>query len=171
MTAPRRSPAGGAGFLGNLSGIRIRRLQGLFGAHWQRWYRSRGLAITPVQGGLLVTIRENPGISQIMLARSMRIEAPTLVQSLAPLVRKGLVARRRAADDGRSFELSLSPAGLEAAAIVEAETPLQEADILRGLSGAERRQLLRLLDKAIAGGEEALEAAKDAARLQEEEKR
>lgn len=82
-------------FFDTLFGIRIRRLQGLFGVHWQRWFRARGLAITPVQGGVLLAIRSNPGISQITLSRLMRIEPPTLVQTLGPLLKQGLVARVR----------------------------------------------------------------------------
>lgn len=138
-------------------GIRIRRLQSLFGGHWQGWFRARGLAVTPVQGGVLLSIRRYPGISQIALARRLRIEAPTLIQSLAPLIEQKLVERIRSADDGRVYELRLTKAGLDAAALVEASMPEHEADLLRNLSAEERQTFLCLLDKAIAGAETALE--------------
>lgn len=156
MSAIRRLKAREAAFFETLFGIRVRRLQGLFGAHWQRWYRQRGLTITPVQGGLLMAIRANPGISQIMLARLMRIEPPTLVQALAPLMKQGFINRRRSPGDGRVFELLLSDAGMNAADTVEETTPEHEAHLLRGLTREERRQFLHLLDKALAGGEEAI---------------
>lgn len=143
-------------FFDRLFGIRIRRLQGLFGMHWQKWFRARGLAITPVQGGVLLAIKGNPGISQITLSRLMRIEPPTLVQTLEPLLKQELVARVRSPTDGRVFELSLTQKGQAAAMLVEAETPLHEADLLRHLDSAERLQLLALLDKAIAGAEAAV---------------
>lgn len=161
MTQEPRRGAREAAFFETLAGIRVRRLQGVFGSHWQKWFRRRGLSITPVQGGLLMAIRENAGISQITLARLMRIEPPTLFQSLTPLIRDRLVVRRRSPEDGRMFELSLSPAGLRAAQTVEDLTPLHEADILRGLDAKERAQFLRLLDKAISGGEQAVAEASD----------
>lgn len=136
-------------------GIRVRRLQGLFAAHWQRWFHGRGLKVTPVQGGVLLLIRHHPGISQIALARLLRIEAPTLLQTLSPLVDLGFVARARSTQDSRVLELRLTEAGMNAAELVEAETPRHEADLLRHLSEPERKLFLALLDKAIAGSEAA----------------
>lgn len=146
-----------AALLPGVVGIRIRRLQALFGSHWQGWFRARGLSVTPVQGGVLLLIRRFPGISQIALSRRLRIEAPTLIQSLTPLIGQGLVERDRSMDDGRVYELRLTQAGLDAAALVEASTPEHEADLLRDLSFEERQAFLALLDKAIAGAEAAIE--------------
>ncbi|WP_117193231.1 MarR family winged helix-turn-helix transcriptional regulator [Rhizobium terrae] len=147
-----------AALLPGIVGIRIRRLQSLFGSHWQGWFRTRGLSVTPVQGGVLLLIRSHPGISQIALARRLRIEAPTLIQSLTPLIKQKLVERDRSAEDGRVYELRLTQAGIEAAALVEASIPEHEADLLRNLSPQERQAFLALLDKAIAGAEAAIEA-------------
>lgn len=143
--------------LDGVVGIRIRRLQALFSGHWQNWFRARGLAVTPVQGGVLLLIRRYPGISQIALARRLRIEPPTLLQSLGPLVGQNLVERGRSAEDGRVYELRLTPAGCDAAALVESSTPEHEADLLRNLSAEERQVFLALLDKAITGAETAVE--------------
>jgi len=143
--------------LDGVVGIRIRRLQSLFSGHWQGWFRARGLAVTPVQGGVLLLIRRHPGISQIALARRLRIEPPTLLQSLTPLVNQGFVERDRSAEDGRVYELRLTETGGEAAAMVETSTPEHEADLLRGLSIEERQTFLALLDKAIAGAEAAID--------------
>ncbi|MGK6317597.1 MarR family winged helix-turn-helix transcriptional regulator [Neorhizobium sp. DT-125] len=148
---------GPAVLLDGVVGIRIRRLQTLFGSHWQSWFRARSLAVTPVQGGVLLLIRRHPGISQIALARRLRIEAPTLIQSLAPLIKQKLVARDRSIEDGRVYELRLTKAGLDAAVLVEASMPDHEADLLRNLSPEERQTFLALLDKAIAGAEAAID--------------
>jgi len=142
--------------LDGVVGIRIRRLQALFGSHWQGWFRARGLSVTPVQGGLLLLIRRHPGISQIALARRLRIEPPTLLQSLTPLVNQGFVERDRSAEDGRVYELRLTQTGSDAAALVETSTPEHEGDLLRNLSSDERQAFLALLDKAIAGAESSL---------------
>lgn len=145
-----------AGLLPGVIGIRIRRLQTLFGSHWQGWFRARGLAVTPVQGGVLLSIRSHPGISQIALARRLRIEPPTLLQSLTPLVAQGFIDRDRSAEDGRVYELRLTKTGLGAAALVESSMPEHEADLLRNLSSSERHTFLALLDKAISGAEAAI---------------
>ncbi|WP_309084675.1 MarR family transcriptional regulator [Chelativorans sp.] len=158
MNGPAAAEDHERNLLENIAGIRIRRLQGLFLAHWQKWFSRRGLKVTPVQGGVLLLIRRYPDLSQNTLARLLRIEAPTLQQTLGPLLEQGFVARRRSQADGRIFELRLSEAGVRAAALVEAETPRHEADLLRNLSAEERALFLALLDKAIAGGEAAIAA-------------
>jgi DNA-binding MarR family transcriptional regulator len=134
-------------------GFRLRRLSSLFGSHWQRWFRVRKLAVTPVQGGILLLIREEPGVSQAAIARRLRIEAPTLLETLTPLLDAGLVARKRSVRDSRAFSLTLTAAGRRAADLVGTETPAHEADLLADLTPSERRELLRLLDKAVASAE------------------
>ena len=143
--------------LAPFTGYRLRRLQGLFVTHWGRWYRERDIAITPVQGGILLLIGENAGLTQIALARLLKVEPPTLLQSLTPLVEAGYVARLRSARDGRAFALSLTGKGRDIASVIAEESRKHEADLLAGLSDQERADLLRLLDKALASGEAALE--------------
>jgi DNA-binding MarR family transcriptional regulator len=141
--------------LAAVAGFRLRRLQGLFAAHYVAWFREAGLGVTPVQGGILLLVDENPGLTQIALARLLRIEPPSLTQALNPLIETGLVERSRAAHDGRAVALSLSPAGRQAVATVRRETPAQEADALSGLSAEERAALLALLDRALVSTEAA----------------
>jgi DNA-binding MarR family transcriptional regulator len=143
--------------LAPFTGYRLRRLQGLFVTHWGRWYRERDIAITPVQGGIVLLIGENAGLTQIALARLLKVEPPTLLQSLTPLVEAGYVARSRSERDGRAFALSLTGKGRDIAGVIAEESRKHEADLLAGLSDQERADLLRLLDKALASGEAALE--------------
>lgn len=142
--------------LDNVVGFRLRRLQGLFVTHWGRWFRDLEPPVTPVQGGILLLIEDNPGLSQIALARLMKIEPPSLIQALAPLIRVRLVERYRPAGDRRAFALHLSRAGRALAEQVRAGIAAQERDLLAGLDEAERRTLLALLDKALGSGEAAL---------------
>jgi DNA-binding MarR family transcriptional regulator len=145
-----------AASLGGIAGFRLRRLQGLFVTHWGRWFRDLEPPVTPVQGGILLLIEDNPGLSQIALARLMRIEPPSLVQALMPLIRARLVERFRPAGDRRAFALHVSRTGRALAEQVRSGIAAQERDLLAGLSDAERRTFLALLDRALASGEAAL---------------
>lgn len=141
--------------LARVAGFRLRRLQGQFAAHFVAWFRAAGLDVTPVQGGILLLIDENPGLTQIALARLLRIEPPSLTQALNPLVDAGLVERSRAVHDGRAVALRLSGPGKSAADVVRREMPAQEADALSALTRQERAQFLELLGKALASTEAA----------------
>lgn len=162
MSQKDREPAGPAGAetstaLKDVIGFRLRRLQNLFQSHWQRSIEDGAISVSQVQGGVLLLIEENPGVSQIALAGLLKIEAPTLLQSLRPLIKKGLVARQRSEADSRAFALSLTPLGQRVAEWVRAWTPAQEADFLLDLGPKERERLLTLLEKAIRSGERALD--------------
>jgi len=139
-------------------GYRLRRLQARWVAHWAMWFRDLGVTATPVQGGILLLIRDNPGITQVALSRLLQVEAPTLLQALAPLLRDGLVTRSRSSRDRRAFKLGLSDPGRSAASVVERDMIRHEADLLSGLSADERATLLALLDKALASADEATAA-------------
>jgi len=157
MSDGNGAPRATATSLAAVAGFRLRRLQGLFVAHCMAWFQKAGLAVTPVQGGILRLIDENPGLTQIALARLLRVEPPSLAQALNPLIEAGHVERYRAVHDGRAVALHLTRTGREAAKVVERETPRQEDDALSALTAEERAQLLSLLDKALASTEAALE--------------
>lgn len=141
--------------LATVMGMRLRRLNSLFVQHWGHWFRRKAVEVSPVQGGLLLLIRENPGLPQIAFARLLGVEPPTLAQTLAPLVQAGLVHRYRAETDGRAVALHLSREGMAAAAAVETGHREHEAHLLNALTPEERRTLLELLDKAVSGAERA----------------
>ena len=130
-------------------GFRVRRLHALFGANWHKHFRDLGVGITPMQGGILLLLTENPGISHNVLARLMSIEPPTLVQTIAPLLEAGYVERYRSPRDGRAVALHLTRAGQDLTQRIRAELPLHEQEVLANLSEAERRQLLDLIDRAL----------------------
>lgn len=142
-------PAPSREALRGVIGFAVRRLHGMFGAEWQQRFRDRGIAITPMQGGLLLLLGENPGIAHNALARLLSIEPPTLVQTLSPLLNAGYVQRYRAPHDGRAVALHLTRAGQAAMALVRDEIAAHEAAVLSALSPAERVQLLDLVTKAL----------------------
>lgn len=147
--------------MAGVAGHRLRRLHTQWVAHWSRWFRRVGLAITPMQGGIMLLIDENPGLTQIALARLLKIESPTLSQALSPLVDAGFVERYRATDDGRAVALHLSRAGRGAVDTARGAIVEHEDDLLKGFTEEERAQLIMLLDKALASADRALEDSED----------
>jgi DNA-binding MarR family transcriptional regulator len=159
LPADRAAPS--ADSLGEVVGFRLRRLQSLFVTHWAQIFRDLEPAITPVQGGIVYLVEENPGLSQIELAGLLRIEAPTLLQSLHPLIRAGLVTRYRSPQDRRAFALHLSRTGREMRDEIAMRIALQENGLLAGLTPQEREQFRALLDRALESAEAAVATADD----------
>ena len=59
----------------------------------------------------LVLIDANPGLSQAQLAALMDVERPNLVAIIDELSKRGLVLRRRDAQDRRAYALALTDQG------------------------------------------------------------
>jgi DNA-binding MarR family transcriptional regulator len=111
----------------------------------QAWAEAGGRGLTPTQGQALALLRANPaGLRPGELAEQLGVSAPTASDSVAALARKGLVARSRAAGDGRAVLVRLTPAGRrEAAAAAAWPDFLLEA--VGELSTAEQAAFLRAL--------------------------
>jgi DNA-binding MarR family transcriptional regulator len=113
-----------------------------------------GFDLTPVQYAALATIKENPGLDQVTLAGLIAYDRTTITGVIDRLVQKGFAVRRASSRDRRARELEITDAGRKT---LRAITPAVEAAqrlMLRGLSTAEAGQLMRLLRKAIAAGNE-----------------
>ncbi len=141
--------------LDDIVGYRLRRLQTLWNVHWARGIKQIGLEITAMQGGIMMLIAENPGIGHSALARLLEIEAPTLSQTLTPLVDAGLVKRVRALGDGRAVVLRLSDEGGQAVSRVAAYSRAHENELLAGLDRTERHAMMALLNKALISASKA----------------
>lgn len=142
--------------LDGIFGYRLRRLQTQWVAHWMKTSRSAGLDLTPVQGGIVMLMDENPGIGQTALAQLLRIEKATLSQTLNPLVDAGLIERRRENADGRAVALHLTAPGARTVSKIRTQTTSHEADLLAGLTSAEQTQFKQLLVKALASADAAV---------------
>ncbi len=110
-----------------------------------------GENITPGQMGLLILIRHNKGISQIALARAVGIERSTLGEVIIRLVKRGLVNRRQAKNDKRSYALSLSKQGDQFLDQLIDKVRKHEARLTRHMPAAEEKELMRLLNKVLNG--------------------
>jgi DNA-binding MarR family transcriptional regulator len=69
--------------------------------------------VTPAQFATMELLREEPGLSGAEIARRERLTAPTSSVIVANLERKGLLARRPRAKQGRAQYLELTPIGRE----------------------------------------------------------
>ncbi len=133
--------------LAGVVGFKVRRLHNRISLGWASWFARLGISVTPFQGGILMVIDENPGVSQGAVAKLMAVEKPTLSQALTPLVNAGLVRRDRAAHDARASALHLTKAGAKVVATLAREVERHERQVLTALTAAEQDQLHALLDK------------------------
>lgn len=154
--AASASRAGAAGdvivapALSSVVGYLLRRSHNAFQGYWMARFYGPDRPITPVQGGMLVVLGSNPGITQTELARIMNVEGPTLMQSIDRLEDNGYVLRTRRAGDRRSNSLQLTPQGLAVLKAIEDFLPIRDADLLTDLSDKEIAQLAQILTKIVA---------------------
>lgn len=144
LTPIARVPGLDYGVLDELLGYSLRRAQvAMFAAFHEA---TRGLDITPPRFTALVMIGSNPGMSQTALGNVLGIARSGAMLLTDWFERQGLVERRRRPDDRRAWGLHLTPKGERLAK--DLEKRVLEVDLQRSrLAPAERRQLLRLLEK------------------------
>lgn len=107
--------------------------------------------VTPAIIGVVATLAACPGISQAMLARRMGLERATVGTTVARAMEAGLVERRDAHGDARSYALSLSPAGELMLRTLRRRIADHEATAGARLTSDERRSLRALLHKLVYG--------------------
>lgn len=132
-----------------MAGHLIRRLHQQSTQVFQARTQAAGFDLTSVQFAALDAIAQQPGIDQASLAATIGFDRATIGGVIDRLELKGLVQRVVSAQDRRSRQLHLTPAG---ELLLEACRPLVEAlqaDILGPLSPAERSAFLALAHKAL----------------------
>ncbi|MGB8744199.1 MAG: MarR family transcriptional regulator [Xanthobacteraceae bacterium] len=111
-----------------------------------------GYDLTPVQYVALAAVSANPGLDQVTLAGLIASDRTTITGVVDRLVQKGLMARHESSRDRRARELKITEAGR---LVLRGITPAVEAaqrTMVRGLNEKEAKELVRLLQKAIAAG-------------------
>jgi DNA-binding MarR family transcriptional regulator len=154
--------------LSNVVGYLLRRSHNAFQSFWMASFRDSDTPITPVQGGMLVVLSTNPGLTQTALARMMNVEGPTLMQSIDRLESHGYLQRVRRLGDRRSYSLQLTPRGQEVLAVINAFLPLRDEELLADLTKAEVVQLAGLLTKVVERGHARLKELQSAAAAEAE---
>ena len=134
--------------LDELLGYSLRRAQvALFLAFHQA---TRGMDLTPPRFTALVIIGANPGLSQSVLARVLGIARSGAMMMTDWLEARGLIERRRKPGDARAWGLHLTRAGEQFVATMKRRVLAHDMRKAKALSRAERRELLRLLEKLAA---------------------
>jgi DNA-binding MarR family transcriptional regulator len=109
----------------------------------RRLRQEAGGELSPTQSAALATIDRHGPLTPSELADRERIRRPTTTRLIAALEEAGLVDRTRDPGDGRSFLVSLSPAGRELLARVRTRKNAYLSRRLRDLSPEERATLDR----------------------------
>ena len=93
----------------------------------------------------VIYVGKHPGCSPAELTKALRMDWGHSQRSLNKLVEEGFLTREKT---GRSARLDLTPAGEQAFAVCYQVFFDWDAQKLDGLTAAERKQLLQLLQKA-----------------------
>ena len=107
------------------------------------------IGLTPASFGLLNVLGARRGATQRQLGSAMGIDPSTMVSLIDELETAGLAKRRPHPTDRRAREVVITPKGRR---LLERGRQLAlqvEDEVLGGLSAAERRELLRLLRRAL----------------------
>lgn len=100
-----------------------------------------------VDFSVLSLVAHNPGITSRQLCATLNVLPPNLVGLIAALERRGLIERRPHPSDGRAMGVHLTPAGAELTEQAEQTAAQLEQDATARLTAAERKTLIRLLQK------------------------
>jgi DNA-binding MarR family transcriptional regulator len=110
----------------------------------------QSIDMTPALFGVLNFLGARKGAIQQEIGAAMGIDPSTMVSLIDQLEQEGLAKRRPHPSDRRAREVSVTPKGrrlLERSRKMALEA---QDEVLRGLTVAERRQLLKLLRRALS---------------------
>ena len=146
-----------------MPGHLARRFQQIAVAVFLAEVEEAGFDLTPVQYAALAAIRTNPAIDQVTLAGLIAYDRTTITGVVDRLVQKGLLLRHASSRDRRARELQITEAGKRTLRGVTPAVDAAQRSMLRGLTAKEGADLMRLLRKAIAAGNELSRAPQQAA--------
>jgi DNA-binding MarR family transcriptional regulator len=104
-------------------------------------------ALRPVDFSVLSVIAHNPGVTSRQLCSTLGILPPNFVAMLANLEKRELVERKPHPSDKRAVALQLTKAGEKLMRDAERTAQSLELDASTRLTSAERKTLMRLLQK------------------------
>jgi DNA-binding MarR family transcriptional regulator len=138
----------------DMPGHLVRRFQQIAVAVFLVEVEDAGFDLTPVQYAALAAIKANPGIDQVTLAGLIAYDRTTITGVIDRLVQKGLVVRHASSRDRRARELKITDEGKRTFRAITPAVEEAQRIMLRGLTDKEAAELMRLLRKAIAAGNE-----------------
>ena len=138
----------------DMPGHLARRFQQIAVAVFLAEVEQAGFDLTPVQYAALAAIGASPGIDQITLAGLIAYDRTTITGVIDRLVQKNLVSREASSRDRRARVLTITDDGKTTLRAITPAVEAAQETMLRGLTAAESKELMRLLRKAIAAGNE-----------------
>jgi MarR family transcriptional regulator, lower aerobic nicotinate degradation pathway regulator len=108
------------------------------------------VGLTPALFGVLNILGAREGAIQQELGSAMGIDPSTMVSLIDELERAGLAKRRPHPTDRRAREVAITPKGRRLLEQARGMATQVEDEVLRGLTAAERRELLSLLRRALS---------------------
>jgi DNA-binding MarR family transcriptional regulator len=108
------------------------------------------IGLTPARFGVLNVLGAREGAIQQELGSAMGIDPSTMVSLIDELESAGLAKRRPHPQDRRARQVSITPKGRRLLQRARKMAFEAEDEVLRGLTAAERRELLRLLRRAFS---------------------
>jgi DNA-binding MarR family transcriptional regulator len=109
--------------------------------------RMADYGLSPVDFSILSLITHNPGITSRQICSALSLLPPNLVGKINAMGKRGLLARSPHPDDGRAIGLYLTDAGRQLMLQAEKTATDLELDAASRLTTAEKKTLLRLLQK------------------------
>jgi DNA-binding MarR family transcriptional regulator len=117
-------------------------------SHTQTAAALQSIGLTPALFAVLNYLQAGEGGIQQQIGGAMGIDPSTMVSLVDQLERTGLAKRRPHPQDRRAREVLITPKGRRTVKRARGLAEQVEDDILRGLTPAERAQLVMLLRKA-----------------------
>jgi MarR family transcriptional regulator, lower aerobic nicotinate degradation pathway regulator len=107
------------------------------------------IGLTPALFALLNVLGAREGTIQQELSSDMGIDPSAMVKLINELEQAALAERRRRPNDRRAWEVVITPKGRRTLERARQSVVQVEDEVLGGLTNSERRQLLRLLRRAL----------------------
>ena len=140
--------------LNDKPGHLARRFQQIAVAVFHAEMEDAGFDLTPVQYAALAAIATYPGMDQASLAGTIAYDRTTITGVVDRLTQKGLVARNPSPRDRRAHQLASTKSGEKTLQQIEPAVQAAQQAMMRGLTAAEGKELMRLMRKAIDAGNE-----------------
>ena len=137
-----------------MPGHLARRFQQIAVAVFMAEVEAAGSDLTPVQYVALAAVDANPRIDQVTLAGLIAYDRTTITGVIDRLVQKGFMTRHESSRDRRARELKITEAGRRTLRGITPAVEKAQRVMLRGLTDKEAKDLVRLLQKATATGNE-----------------
>lgn len=101
-----------------------------------------GVDLTPRQYAVLLTVRQNEGLSQTDLVERTGIDRSTLADIVRRMLKKGLLQRRRTREDARAYAVKVTEEGGRILAAAEPKVARVDERLLDALPVDERERFM-----------------------------